>query len=172
MVAPLKFSSIRAFIGWQGVALDDLGDVLRKRYVIALIENEKNIVTQNIGERAIIILHPLVKNYSLTLQWRHNRHDSVSNHQPCDCLLNRLFRRRSVTSEFPAQMASNTENVSIWWRHHGCQWSNPEVYKDTPPILNVIMVFVHNDDSKHWIVGCLSLLRYPLFTVTMDMHGV
>ena len=48
----------------------------------------------------------------------------------------RLFRRRSnktsklrvtslcagnspVTGEFPAQMASNTENVSIWWRHHG-----------------------------------------------------
>ena len=23
-----------------------------------------------------------------------------------------------VTGEFPAQMASNSENVSIWWRHH------------------------------------------------------
>ena len=70
-----------------------------------------------------------------TLHWRHNGHDSASNHQPHDCLLNRLFRRRSkkisklrVTglcagnspeiSEFPAQMASNAENVSIWWRHH------------------------------------------------------
>ena len=59
----------------------------------------------------------------------------MSNHQPRDCLLNRLFRRRSkktsklrVTAlcagnssengEFPAQMASNAENVSIWWRHH------------------------------------------------------
>ena len=30
-----------------------------------------------------------------TLQWSHNGHDSVSNHQPYDCLLNRLFRRRS-----------------------------------------------------------------------------
>ena len=30
-----------------------------------------------------------------TLRWRHNGHDSVSNHQPHDCLLNRLFRRRS-----------------------------------------------------------------------------
>ena len=28
------------------------------------------------------------------LQWRHNDHDGVSNHQPHDCLLNRLFRRR------------------------------------------------------------------------------
>ena len=24
-----------------------------------------------------------------------------------------------VTGEFPAQRASNAENVSIWWRHHG-----------------------------------------------------
>ena len=31
----------------------------------------------------------------ITLRWRHNGHDSVSNHQPHDCLLNRLFRRRS-----------------------------------------------------------------------------
>ena len=70
-----------------------------------------------------------------TLQWCHNERGSVSNHQPYDCLLNRLFRRRSkkrskllvtglwagkspVTREFPAQMASNAENVSIWWRHH------------------------------------------------------
>ena len=71
-----------------------------------------------------------------TLQWRHNGHNSVSNHQPHDCLLNRLFRRKSnktsklrvtglcagnspVTGEFHAQMASNAENVSVWWRHHG-----------------------------------------------------
>ena len=25
------------------------------------------------------------------------------------------------TGEFPAQMASNAENISIWWRHHGNQ---------------------------------------------------
>ena len=72
----------------------------------------------------------------MTLQWRHNGRDSVSNHQPHDCLLNRLFRRRSKktsklrvtgfcagnspgTDESPAQMASCAENVSIWWRHHG-----------------------------------------------------
>ena len=71
----------------------------------------------------------------ITLHWRHNVHDSVSNHQPRDCLFNRLFTRRSKktsklrvaglcarntpgTGEFPAQMASIAENVSIWWRHH------------------------------------------------------
>ena len=30
-----------------------------------------------------------------SLQWRHNDHDSVSNHQHHGCLLNRLFGRRS-----------------------------------------------------------------------------
>ena len=45
-----------------------------------------------------------------SLRWRHNGRDGVSNHQPRDCLLNRLFRRRSketsklrVTGVFPAQ---------------------------------------------------------------------
>ena len=58
------------------------------------------------------------------LQWRHNGRDSVSNHQPHDCLLNRLFRRRSTkTSKLHvtglcAQMASKAEKVSLWWRHH------------------------------------------------------
>ena len=28
------------------------------------------------------------------------------------------------TGEFPAQMASNAEKVSIWWRHHGKFESN------------------------------------------------
>ena len=50
-----------------------------------------------------------------------------------DCLLNRLFKVQieenmkaprhwplcgEFTGEFPAQTASNAENVSIWWRHH------------------------------------------------------
>ena len=69
------------------------------------------------------------------LRWRHNERDSVSNHQPHDYLFNRLFRHRSKktsklrvtglcawnspgTGEFPAQMASYADNVSIWWRHH------------------------------------------------------
>ena len=32
---------------------------------------------------------------SHSLHWRHNDHGGVSNHQPHDCLLNRLFSRRS-----------------------------------------------------------------------------
>ena len=73
--------------------------------------------------------------FSSPLQWRHNGRDSFSNHQPHECLLDRLIRCRSKktsklrvtglcarnspeTNEFPAQRASNAETVSIWWRHH------------------------------------------------------
>ena len=73
--------------------------------------------------------------HQVTLRWCHNECDGDSNHRSLHCLLNCLFRRRSkkasklrvtglcegnspVTGEFPAQRASNAENVSIWWRHH------------------------------------------------------
>ena len=69
------------------------------------------------------------------LKWRHNERHGVPNHQHIDCLLNHLFRCRSmktpklrvtglcegnppVTVGFPSQRAGNAENASIWWRHH------------------------------------------------------
>ena len=90
------------------------------------------------GHIAIIILvinniYAVCRNSAL--QWRHNERDGVSNHQPQDCLVKHLLRRRSKktsklrvigrcagnspgTGEFPAQTASNAGNVSIGWRHH------------------------------------------------------
>ena len=73
--------------------------------------------------------------HSKTLKWPHNGLDGVSNHQPHHCLLSRLFGRRSKKTSklrvtglcvgnspgiggFPTQIASNSEHVSIWWRHH------------------------------------------------------
>ena len=62
------------------------------------------------------------------LQWRHNERNGVSTHRHIDCLLNRLFRRRSkktskltgycegnspVTNGFPIQKGNNAKNVSI-----------------------------------------------------------
>ena len=73
--------------------------------------------------------------WSHSLHRCHNEPNGVWNHLRLDCLLNRLFRRRlqktsklrvtglcegnsPVAGEFPAQRASNMENVSIWWRRH------------------------------------------------------
>ena len=70
------------------------------------------------------------------LQWRHNGRGSVSNHQPQNWFYSTVYSdadqrkhqsshatglcagKSPETGEFPAQMASNAENVSIWWRHH------------------------------------------------------
>ena len=78
-----------------------------------------------------------VRNWcGLVVQSRHDERYDVSNHRRLACLLNRLFRRRSkktskfritglcegkqsVNGWFPSQRVSSTENVSIWWSHHG-----------------------------------------------------
>ena len=94
----------------------------------------------------------------ISLQWCHNWRDGVSYHQPHHCLFNRLFKRRSkklgvaglcvwnspATGEFPAQMASNAENVSIWWRHH--VWIQP----------------VHT-----WFY-----IQFPLYNIIVERHSM
>ena len=77
----------------------------------------------------------------LPLQWSHNGRDGVSNHQPRDCLLSRLFRRRSKkTSKLrvtglcagnspgpvnsPHKWPVTWKKVSIWWHHHRKTFSN------------------------------------------------
>ena len=94
-----------------------------------------NLLEKEVLDIYLSLLEHIDEVMVTTLYWRHNGRDSVSNHQPHDCLTNRLFKRRSKktpklrvtglclgnspgTDEFPAQMASNAENVSIWWRHH------------------------------------------------------
>ena len=98
-----------------------------------------------------------------TLQCRHNESDGDSNHQPHNCVLNRLFSCRSkktskllatglcggnslVTSEFPAQRDSNAENVSIWWRHldvHDTELNEkPGFYREIECFKDIVNTFV------------------------------
>ena len=121
---------------------------------------------------------------TFALHWRHNGHDSVSNNQPHHCLLNRLFRRTSnktsrlrvtglcagnspETGEFPVQMASNAENVSIWWRHHGTEYSLVYVMVclfGVKPVHEATVTFWLKTESRHdanfvvtgGTVGCLN----------------
>ena len=122
-MAPTHISSVKYLIGqkWH-----EVGYIMDNQAQIVLLLNTWINMTQH---------NTLIKHIRISLQWRHNGHNGVSNHQPHHCLLNRLFKRRSKktsklrvtglcegnspgTGEFPAQMASNAENVSIWWRHH------------------------------------------------------
>ena len=89
------------------------------------------LLSTSVSSGLVLRLKYSERNKSVPLQWRHNEHDGVSNHQPH----NRLFGHRSkktpkprvtglcdgnspVTGEFPAQRASNAGNGFIWWRHH------------------------------------------------------
>ena len=117
---------------------------------------------------------PLLLTINMALQWCHNGCDGISNHQPHDCLLNHLFRRRSkrtsktrvtglcvgnspVTGEFPAQMASNMENVSIWWRHHGSPYTGMSSH------------YLYNDDES--LPSFLALLRGQFIDTLRPKHN-
>ena len=115
-----------------------------------------------------------------TIMWRHNGCDGVSNHQPHDCLLNRPFRRRSkktsklrvtglcegnspVTGEFPSQVASNAENVSIWWpcsALYGCWCDAPlrrqAIYEINNYCMSPRLPWGSNRVSVHWAVRRLT----------------
>ena len=113
----------------------------------------------------------------------HNGHDGVLNHQPHGCLLNHLFRCRSKktsklhvtglcagnspgTGEFPAQRASNVENVSIWWRHHGSYdpgWS-----------LDLIFHVIVHMTTTWCILGAIDYqpIREPFPGHQLTQHGV
>ena len=88
----------------------------------------RNAVIHRIHFVKLALLPTKIRQIRCSLQWRHNVRDSISNHQPRECLLSRLIRRRSkktsklrVTGlcagnspeagEFPAQRASNAENI-------------------------------------------------------------
>ena len=105
---------------------------------------------------------------------RHNGRNGASNHQPPDCLLNRLFGRRwkktsklrvtglcagNSSGEFPAQMDSNAENVSIWWRHHA---SRVIIY------FRMILIFVDNAwVCSWWYLKSLSALHKPALVASI-----
>ena len=71
-----------------------------------------------------------------SLQWRHNEHDGVSNHQPYDCLLNRLFRRRFVNSPHKRPVTRKLfpfDDVIMWriWLSKSHQWIKKSLYDTT-----------------------------------------
>ena len=102
---------------------------------------------------------------TLRLQWRYNGRDGVSNQQPYHWLSNRFIRRRSkkttklcvtglwmgnspLTGEFPAPMASNAENVSIWWRHHASHFYLSSITHRYP--LSALPTLLWGEPTGHW----------------------
>ena len=80
----------------------------------------------------------------LTLQWRHNDYDCISNHRRFDCLLKRLFRRRSMkTSELRVTGLCAFVRGVHRWRHHTIAYarrdsSTPHSRFQSLPIIVII----------------------------------
>ena len=157
------------------------------------------VTSRPLGASWCCQLHRVVKSMPTTLRWRHNGHDSVSNHQPHDCLLNLLFWRRSKktsklcvtglcmgnspgTGEFPAQMASYAENVSIWWRHHAHALHDSTRYMFFQSVFPITVLhldntfdFPQNTHHRHPIAraryGCL-LWAWSLISVLCVSHCI
>ena len=131
---PCKVTAFRS-VPWRGIycmwyfiTTTDLGRQTYSRYLY-LCNFLIRIVT--IYFRVGRWSHPA--RYLYTLRWRHNGRDWVSNHQASPLFTQPFIQAQikenikaprhwplcgEFTGEFPAQMASNAENVSIWWRHH------------------------------------------------------
>ena len=74
-----------------------------------------------------------------TLQWRHNGRDSISNHQPHDRLLSRLFRCRSKKTSKPRVTGLCAGNSLHKW----------PVTRKRFPFDNVIMKFFSEEDVEN-----------------------
>ena len=88
------------------------GDVLYDRWISSQRANDAESISTSLRHHARVIIlqgdwfwrshpdengviHKSLRQFLLEhWQWRHNARDAVSNHQPHDCLLNRLFRHR------------------------------------------------------------------------------
>ena len=76
-----------------------------------------------------------------SLQWRHDERDGVSNHQHHECLLNRLFRRRS----------KKTPKLRQLWPVTGDRWpvNSPHKWPVTQKMFPFDDVIMYNDT---WLI--------------------
>ena len=91
-----------------------------------------------------------------SLQWRHNECDSVSNHQPHDCLFNYLFIRRSKKTQSSASLAF------VWgihWSPVNSQHKGPVTQKMFP-FDDVIMLSSSLNMSKRRLIQRFLIKSY------------
>ena len=119
------------------------------------------------------------------LKWRHDQRDGVSNHQPHDCLLNRLFRHRSkktsklrvtgfcegnspVTVEFPAQRATNAENDDIIMGIHFLPGIYGHLYSNISEFFAKVLIDYKSTLLKatDWCLTCVKPLPGPITLTT------
>ena len=98
----------------------------------------------------------------ISLQWRHNEHGGVSNHQPLDCLLNRLFshRPRETSKLRVTGLCEGNSPVTGEFPHKGpvtrkmFPFDGVIVYSDK--ISDTVWRIFHSDAQwRHWTLSTL-----------------
>ena len=98
-----------------------------------------------------------------TLQWRHNDNegDGVSNHQPHDCLLKRLIKRRSKKHHSSASLAF-VGGIHRWLvnsPHKGPVTRKMFPFDDVILLhISVIFIRFHRFDGCSWKYTCIVIL--------------
>ena len=104
----------------------------------------------------------------LTLQWRHDEHDSVSNHQSHGCLLNRSFGRRSKkTSKLRVTgLCAGNSPGPVNSPHKG------PVTRKMFPFDDVIMIWTWTGDKHYLNQWWPSLLSYECWPGNIQLTFV
>ena len=72
------------------------------------------------------------------------------------------------TSEFPAQMASNAENISIWWRHHDGMTTYTEVGSSHERLgRDFLDVKIDHEANRHTriIIWIFDVASFDVYTI-------
>ena len=95
------------------------------------------------------------------LQWRNNGRDSISNHQPYDCLLNRLFKGRSKKTSKLRVTGICVGNSP------GTKWP---VTRKMFPFDDVIMARVSWSRAEYWSVGHnFIVMHFPRYKIQITI---
>ena len=98
---------------------------------------------------------PVFHHSSISLRWRHNGCDGVSNHQSHDCLLNSLFGRRSKKYQSSASLAF------VQGIHRG-PVNSPHKW----PVTRKMFPFDDFIMINSWL-SCIILLDHQIVTLTV-----
>ena len=102
-----------------------------------------------------------------SLWWRHNDHDSVSNHQPHECLLNRLFGRRSKkTSKLRVTgLCVGNSPGPVNSPHKGPVTRKMIPFDDVIMLLLLSMVWRHTFPAVHFMTTSMALWESDDYTI-------
>ena len=117
-------------------------------------------VYRNVLLFSFVLLYHTSLGIHTTLEWRHNGWDVVSNHQSHDCLLNRLFSRRSKKTSKLRVAGLCEGNSPVRWPVNSPH-KGPVTWKMFP-FDDVIMIYLTYLYGRfHWHSGNRSISQIP-----------